>query len=154
LGDKDVLREAQYYPEHIYNSPYVQHALRFHALFRTYGKTTSVNMARFFQMVAQPTTSFLMACILENYFIHVRKLGLHQICSSISYKPPPSWPIDHVMNMFGFADEDELKQFFSYYNQKVEPPKVIFNKISVSYEYQSKYDIRISIMYHLTNINR
>ncbi|RKP08647.1 SAC3/GANP/Nin1/mts3/eIF-3 p25 family-domain-containing protein [Thamnocephalis sphaerospora] len=141
LGDKDVLRQAQYYRPQVYQSPMVQQALRFHSLYQRSGSFITVNMARFFRTVAHPATTFLTACMLEHFFINVRKHSLFSLCASVNIKQRPAVAIPQFAAMFGFTDNEELLKFCAYYGLTVTDSKVMLSTPQVQAEQASRLAI-------------
>ncbi|KAG0912225.1 hypothetical protein G6F33_006283 [Rhizopus arrhizus] len=91
IRDKDVVRQISSQPAHIFKHPYVKQALKFHAMAQRSNEIEETssrrnkaenafgsqnNYASFFKLVADPHTSFLMACLLETHFPEVRKGAL------------------------------------------------------------------------------
>jgi SAC3/GANP family len=88
IRDQDTVRWAQTLPLPIFKHPLVQRALDFHALAQRNNeimgtsarrnKPTNCEAAqnfftRFFKLVADKDTTFLMACMLESHFPDIRK---------------------------------------------------------------------------------
>ncbi|KAG1610027.1 hypothetical protein G6F46_010335 [Rhizopus delemar] len=91
IRDKDVARQISSQPAHIFKHPYVKQALKFYAMAQRSNEIEETpsrrnkaenafgsqsNYASFFKLVADPHTSFLMACLLETHFPEVRKGAL------------------------------------------------------------------------------
>ncbi|KAG1328469.1 hypothetical protein G6F62_008130 [Rhizopus arrhizus] len=91
IRDKDVVRQISSQPAHIFKHPYVKQALKFHAMAQRSNEIEETSSRRnkaenafgsqnnydsFFKLVADPHTSFLMACLLETHFPEVRKGAL------------------------------------------------------------------------------
>ncbi|RKP27491.1 SAC3/GANP/Nin1/mts3/eIF-3 p25 family-domain-containing protein [Syncephalis pseudoplumigaleata] len=127
LGDKDILRQAQFYTPEVMQSPLVQHALRFHALYQQEGAFQMVDMVRFFRLVAHPSTSFLTACLLEHFFIKIRKAGLAILRNAVNLRQKPAMPVERFASMFAFADYAELEEFCDFYGMAIRDGQVILS---------------------------
>jgi len=88
IRDQDVVRWAQTLRLPIFTHPLVQRALEFHALAQRNNEIMGTSarrnkpanceaaqnfFTRFFKMVADKDTTFLMACMLEGHFPDIRK---------------------------------------------------------------------------------
>ncbi|KAI8048539.1 SAC3/GANP/Nin1/mts3/eIF-3 p25 family-domain-containing protein [Syncephalis plumigaleata] len=132
LGDKDILRQAQFYPADIVQSPLVQHALKFHALYQQEGSFQMIDMIRFFRLVAHPTTSFLTACLLEHFFIKIRKSGLAILRNAVNLRQKPSIPVERFVSMFSFTDYTELEEFCQFFGMTLNDNQVILSQDDTS----------------------
>ncbi|EIE81159.1 hypothetical protein RO3G_05864 [Rhizopus delemar RA 99-880] len=98
IRDKDVARQISSQPAHIFKHPHVKQALKFHAMAQRNDENEETssrcnkeekafgsqnNYASFFKLIADPHTSFLMACLLETHFPEVRKGALKSM--SVDY---------------------------------------------------------------------
>ncbi|KAG1050671.1 hypothetical protein G6F43_007073 [Rhizopus delemar] len=98
IRDKDVARQISSQPAHIFKHPYVKQALKFHAMAQRNDENEETssrcnkeekafgsqnNYASFFKLIADPHTSFLMACLLETHSPKVRKGALKAM--SVAY---------------------------------------------------------------------
>jgi hypothetical protein len=98
IRDQDVARQAQTLPINIFRHPYLQRALEFHALAQRNNEIMETSSRRnkplnteacqnfystFFRLIADPNTTFLMACMLECHFADVRKGALKAM--NVSY---------------------------------------------------------------------
>ncbi|EIE89091.1 hypothetical protein RO3G_13802 [Rhizopus delemar RA 99-880] len=98
IRDKDVARQIYSQSAHIFKHPHVKQALKFHAMAQQNDEIEETssrcnkeekafgsqnNYASFFKLVADPHTSFLMACLLETHSPEVRKGALKSM--SVGY---------------------------------------------------------------------
>lgn len=98
IRDQDVARQAQTLPITIFRHPYMKRALEFHALTQRNNEIMETSSRRnkplnieasqnfysaFFRLIADPNTTFLMACMLECHFADIRKGALKAM--NVSY---------------------------------------------------------------------
>ncbi|KAI7899182.1 SAC3/GANP/Nin1/mts3/eIF-3 p25 family-domain-containing protein [Cokeromyces recurvatus] len=101
IRDQDMARQVQTLPLYIFDHPYMKRALEFYALVQRNNEIletssrrnkpenvpASANFySRFFKMVADPSTPFLMACMLETHFSEIRKGALKAMNASYMFK--------------------------------------------------------------------
>lgn len=98
IRDQDVARQAMTLPVYLFKSQPIQRALEFRALSQRNNEIMESSSRRnkpenieasqnfysaFFKLIADPDTSFLMACMLETHFPEVRKGALKAM--NVSY---------------------------------------------------------------------
>ncbi|RUS31024.1 SAC3/GANP/Nin1/mts3/eIF-3 p25 family-domain-containing protein [Jimgerdemannia flammicorona] len=133
LRDQDIIRQAQLLPLSVFRDPWVQRALEFHSLAQRNNEIAASASrrnkppnceaaqnfySRFFKRVADPSTPYLLACMLETHFPDVRKGALKAMNKSYlaNYK---GYPLAKLVQVLGFDDEDEAMMNLSYYGLDV-----------------------------------
>ncbi|KAI8388507.1 SAC3/GANP/Nin1/mts3/eIF-3 p25 family-domain-containing protein [Radiomyces spectabilis] len=101
MRDQDVARQAMALPPHLFMHPYIQQALAFYGLAQRNNEIEETSSRRnkpvnveacqnfyskFFKLVADSSTSFLMACLLEGHFPDVRKGALKAMNHAYLYQ--------------------------------------------------------------------
>ncbi|KAG0202955.1 hypothetical protein BGX33_009375 [Mortierella sp. NVP41] len=140
LRDPDMIRQAQRLPLHIFQDPYIQVAAEMHALtrrnndFRRRAKVQSEAspnfFSRFFKLVAGPATTYLMACILETYFVEIRK-GALKALNKCYLEQHGGIPVEELATILGFDDADECITNCTEYGLELANPyhsAVVFGK--------------------------
>ncbi|KAL4806133.1 SAC3/GANP/Nin1/mts3/eIF-3 p25 family-domain-containing protein [Aspergillus unguis] len=73
--------------------------------------------ARFFSLVNSPSVSYLMACVAEIYFNHMRQTAIRSIWKGYCRYPASQqhkneeWTVDELTNVLCFDDNDQTVQF-------------------------------------------
>ncbi|KAL3463972.1 SAC3/GANP/Nin1/mts3/eIF-3 p25 family-domain-containing protein [Aspergillus heterothallicus] len=125
----DLEARVQKWPTELRNSPRVQAALE---LFAAAGNTWEYQgtldakrpnaiaqgfYARFFGLVNSPGVSYLMACVAEIYFNHMRQTAIRSIWKGYCRSPASQqhkneeWTVDELTTVLYFDDEDQTIQF-------------------------------------------
>ncbi|KZF22611.1 hypothetical protein L228DRAFT_129763 [Xylona heveae TC161] len=126
----DTEERAQRWPKEIFWDPRVQRALKI------YAAATSVveeqgplqpytgysvaqgNYGRFWSTVGSQEISYLMACVAEIYFNHVRKAALSSIMRAYKqggHAKTEDWTLNDLVPVLGFDDDDEVRIFCEAY---------------------------------------
>ncbi|KAF9935129.1 hypothetical protein FBU30_007508 [Linnemannia zychae] len=116
LRDPDMIRQAQQLPLHIFQDPYIQVAAEIHALTRRNNdlrrrakiqSEASPNFfSRFFKLIAGPSTTYLMACLLETNFVEIRKGALKALNKSY-LEQHAGFPLEDLVKILGCDDAEE-----------------------------------------------
>ncbi|KAL2839939.1 SAC3/GANP/Nin1/mts3/eIF-3 p25 family-domain-containing protein [Aspergillus pseudoustus] len=125
----DLEARVQKWPTELRNSPRVQAALE---LFAAAGNTWDYQgtldakrpnaiaqgfYARFFSLVNSPGVSYLMACVAEIYFNHMRQTAIRSIWKGYCRSPASQqhkneeWTVDELTTVLYFDDEDQTIEF-------------------------------------------
>ncbi|KAL6233837.1 hypothetical protein BDW75DRAFT_214053 [Aspergillus navahoensis] len=125
----DLEARVQKWPPELRNAPRVRVALE---LFAAAGNTWEYQgtldakrpnaiaqgfYARFFSLVNSPGVSYLMACVAEIYFNHMRQTAIRSIWKGYCRYPSSQqhkneeWTIDELTNVLCFDDNDQTIQF-------------------------------------------
>lgn len=125
----DLEARVQKWPAELRNSTRVQAALE---LFAASGNTWDYQgtldsrrpnaiaqgfYTRFFELVDSPSVSYLMACVAEIYFNHVRQTAIRSIWKGYCRYPMSQqhkneeWTIDELTTVLCFDDSDQTIQF-------------------------------------------
>ncbi|KAI9271180.1 SAC3/GANP/Nin1/mts3/eIF-3 p25 family-domain-containing protein [Helicostylum pulchrum] len=123
IKDEDIAQRSMRLPVHIFKSQYVTRALEFRALSQRNNEILETSSRRnkpenieacqnfysyFFKLIADPTTPYLMACLLETHFSEVRKGALKAMNTSYMMKAG-GVPAEHVRQVLAY---DTMKQLF------------------------------------------
>lgn len=123
IKDEDIAQRSMRLPIHIFKNPYMKRALEFRALSQRNNEILETSSRRnkpenieasqnfysmFFKLIADPSTPFLMACLLETHFSEVRKGALKAMNASYMMKAGGVQAED-VRQVLGY---DTLKQLF------------------------------------------
>ncbi|KAK9761728.1 actin cytoskeleton and mitosis protein, partial [Basidiobolus ranarum] len=153
LRDIDMARQAQLYPKEIFCSSIVQQALKFHSLCQInnayYKRNMSPNceaapnfFSKFFKLVRDRHTSYLMACLLEWHFVDVRKYALKAMNKTFLYQLQ-GYPMSDLVELLWFDDEDQaIQECQTYGLEVIEDPilMVKFGKKDVESKRLTFYD--------------
>ncbi|RCH83600.1 hypothetical protein CU098_004615, partial [Rhizopus stolonifer] len=116
IRDQDVVRQAQTLPVHIFRHPYMTRAIEFFGLAQRNNEIMETSSRRnkpenveasqnfyskFFKLIADPGTPFLMACMLECHFADIRKGALKAM--NVSY-----------MMKAGGVEAEHVRQVLAY----------------------------------------
>ncbi|KAL5002826.1 SAC3/GANP/Nin1/mts3/eIF-3 p25 family-domain-containing protein [Aspergillus recurvatus] len=125
----DLEARVQKWPSELRNAPRVRVALE---LFAAAGNTWEYQgtldakrpnaiaqgfYARFFSLVNSPGVSYLMACVAEIYFNHMRQTAIRSVWKGYCRYPSSQqhkneeWTIDELTNILCFDDNDQTIQF-------------------------------------------
>ncbi|KAL2813279.1 SAC3/GANP/Nin1/mts3/eIF-3 p25 family-domain-containing protein [Aspergillus granulosus] len=125
----DLEARVQKWPTDLRNSPRVQVALE---LFAAAGNTWEYQgtldakrpnaiaqgfYARFFNLVNSPGVSYLMACVAEIYFNHMRQTAIRSIWKAYCRSPASQqhkneeWTVDELTSVLYFDDNDQTIEF-------------------------------------------
>ncbi|KAJ5176742.1 uncharacterized protein N7482_002619 [Penicillium canariense] len=125
----DLEARVQKWPPALLNSPRVQVALDLYAAACNtweYQGTLDARRpnaiaqgfyARFFHIIDSPSVSYLMACVAEIYFNHVRQTTIRAIWKAYCRIPASQqhkndeWTIDQLTNVLHFDDDDQTIKF-------------------------------------------
>lgn len=149
--DPELEREIQTLPNHIYNDPQVQMALKIRNLMsqnniQERGHINSVGalnlFVEFFRVVYSEKTPFLLSCLLETHFNEIRFYALKAMARSYHTKGG-AYPANSLAEMLGYSSVDELVKFVKYYDIDVvhENSNVfidLFNKEKLENKYKLK----------------
>ncbi|GAA5814801.1 hypothetical protein MFLAVUS_008303 [Mucor flavus] len=123
IKDEDIAQRSMRLPVHIFKSQYVTRALEFRALSQRNNEILETSSRRnkpenieacqnfysyFFKLIADPSTPYLMACLLETHFSEVRKGALKAMNTSYMMKAG-GVPAEHVRQVLAY---DTTKQLF------------------------------------------
>lgn len=113
LRDSDTIRQTELLSTHIFNSRYIQSALRLQSLVlrnnesrgergrRPANSEASLNaFSRFFKAVAKDDTSYLLACLAESHFTDVRRGALVALKKAYIERNP-QYPLPKLAKMLG-----------------------------------------------------
>ncbi|KAF2069455.1 hypothetical protein CYY_009228 [Polysphondylium violaceum] len=107
-------------PQEIFYHPFIQYAIEVWKAYR------SSNYCRFFILAAKGT--FLQACILHRYFIHVRKMAVKYM--NKAYRAGKNaitmYPIADFQSLLMFYDIAETMDFIEQYRFSVDSDQVVF----------------------------
>ncbi|ORX61587.1 hypothetical protein DM01DRAFT_1125563 [Hesseltinella vesiculosa] len=141
LRDPDTIRQTQSLPPSVFRHPLVTRALKFSAIMQRNNEIMETSSrrnkphnveasqnsyAQFFNLVADPDTPFLMACMLEAHFPDVRKGALKAM--NLVYRPNTGPDIDYVIRVLGYDSEDDFTSDAALYGLKLENGQVQFNQ--------------------------
>ncbi|KAF4277336.1 hypothetical protein KXW65_007067 [Aspergillus fumigatus] len=125
----DLEARVQKWPAELRSSPRVQVALE---LFAAAGNTWEYQgtldakrpnaiaqgfYERFFNLVDSPAVSYLMACVAETYFNHMRQTAIRSIWKGYCRYPASQqhkneeWTVDELTNVLHFDDESQTIEF-------------------------------------------
>ncbi|PTU19801.1 hypothetical protein P175DRAFT_0438991 [Aspergillus ochraceoroseus IBT 24754] len=125
----DLEARVQKWPPELRNSPRVKAALE---LFAAAGNTWEYQgtldakrpnaiaqgfYARFFRLVDSPGVSYLMACVAEIYFNHMRQTAIRSIWKGYCRYPSSQqhkneeWTVDELTTVLYFDDDDQTVKF-------------------------------------------
>ncbi|KAJ3217920.1 hypothetical protein HDU67_007071 [Dinochytrium kinnereticum] len=117
--------EVQLRPE-VFSHPHVQHAIELQQLAQCgtdrhkAGFSGSMNFyTRFFRLLESQATTYLVACLLHQEFIPIRRAALRAMHKSY-YNLAPYFPLADLVGPLGFDDEEEAKYNLEYYGVKCE----------------------------------
>lgn len=146
IRDQDVIRWAQTLRVQVFSHPLVQRALEFHALAqrnnempetgKRRNKPTNCEAAqnfytRFFKLIADKDTTFLMGCMLETQFPDIRRGALKAMNKTYNPRLPPLPAVD-VQKMLAYDTIDDcLKEaeFYGIIVNRADPnPSIHFGK--------------------------
>ncbi|KAI8091526.1 SAC3/GANP/Nin1/mts3/eIF-3 p25 family-domain-containing protein, partial [Thamnidium elegans] len=123
IKDEDIAQRSMRLPVYIFKSQYITRALKFRALSQRNNEILESSSRRnkpenieacqnfysyFFKLIADPGTSFLMACLLETHFSEVRKGALKAMNASYMMKAG-GVQAEHVRQVLAY---DTIKQLF------------------------------------------
>ncbi|XP_030386555.1 protein xmas-2 [Scaptodrosophila lebanonensis] len=121
LADANFLWDIAQLPIELQGCAQIKHAIKFYLALQ------DTNFVRFFELVRDPETTYLSACILLTYFTRLRVLALRRLVQS--YRAPrlqdSSLPVRFVTKMLGFVSEEEAIDFLEYYKLKVWDARVV-----------------------------
>ncbi|XP_017871526.1 PREDICTED: protein xmas-2 [Drosophila arizonae] len=108
LADANFLWDISQLPVELQNCKEIRRAIQFHLALQ------DTNFVRFFQLLREPETSYLSACILITYFIRLRILAMHRIVQA--YRAPRKYeftllPVQYIRQMLLFASDEETIEF-------------------------------------------
>lgn len=125
----DLEARVQTWPASLLNSPRVQVALELYAASCNtwdYQGTLDARRpnaiaqgfyTRFFNIINSPSVSYLMACVAEIYFNHVRQTAIRAIWKGYCRQPVSQqhkneeWTVEDLMKVLHFDDDDQTIQF-------------------------------------------
>lgn len=143
LRDGDVARRTQHVPYEVFSSPWIQSAMDLRSLAQhpSSGKSqqglrsVSYVFSRLLKEVKQPSTSFLMACLMETHFMMLRKEALKAMAASYMSK---STSVEKCGRLLGFESDEQTVDFIQACGLKLEigaasekswkAPYVVINK--------------------------
>ncbi|KAG2236387.1 hypothetical protein INT48_008369 [Thamnidium elegans] len=121
IKDEDIAQRSMRLPVYVFKIQYITRALKFRALSQRNNEILETPSRRnkpenieacqnfysyFFKLIADPGTSFLMACLLETHFSEVRKGALKAMNASYMMKAGGA-QAEHVRQMLAY---DTIKQ--------------------------------------------
>jgi hypothetical protein len=131
MKDLTVFEQAESYHPSVFNSVWIQQALKLHALAQCNNEAQRTNKSappngeasqnwasKFFKEVHKTRTPYLLACVVEMHFTSIRKAGLKAMNTSCEGKYPI--PLDVIAKMYGFEDLQDAFDFCDYYGLKVD----------------------------------
>lgn len=120
IRDPDVGRQVERMPPDLLHLPIIRLALDIRATVQRNNaantrRATNIEAAqnlysRFFKFVAQTTTPFLVACLLEHHFTDIRKGALKAMKSSFLPNHRP-YQLSSMTSILGFDDDLEAAAF-------------------------------------------
>ncbi|KAK3820498.1 MAG: SAC3/GANP/Nin1/mts3/eIF-3 p25 family-domain-containing protein, partial [Linnemannia gamsii] len=147
LRDPDMIRQAQQLPFHIFQNPYIQVAAEIHALTRrnndverrakVQSEASPNFFSRFFKLVAGPSTTYLMACLLETNFVEIRK-GALKTLNKCYLDRHNGFPVEDLVTILGFDGAEECIANCEEYDLPLSTPdlsSVIFGRKDASRRY-------------------
>ncbi|KAJ3101399.1 hypothetical protein HDU97_001386 [Phlyctochytrium planicorne] len=112
--------ETQLRPE-VFDDPYVQLAIELQQLAQCGTDTHKAGMAgslnfysRFFRLVESENVTYLMACLLHQEFIPIRRAALRAMHKGY-YNLAPHFPLADLVGPLGCDDEEEVRYNLAYY---------------------------------------
>ncbi|OBZ81156.1 SAC3 family protein 1, partial [Choanephora cucurbitarum] len=124
IRDQDIARQAQTLPMHVFKHPYITRALDFFGLVQRNNEIMETSSrrnkpenveasqnfySRFFKLIQDSQTTFLMGCMLESHFADVRKGALKAMNVSYMIKAG-GVEAEHVRQILAY---DSLKQLLN-----------------------------------------
>ena len=139
LYDPLVKLQIELLPNDIFLSPIVQQTLKLCRLAQssshiaTFSKTpnrpaTQNLIPIFFREIASDSTPYLLACLAEYHFVHIRRAGLYSMMSSIMYLPKSIFPLRDLTEFLDFDSNDECKEFCLKFSMEVVDEGVCLGK--------------------------
>lgn len=146
IRDKDIGRQMMAQPMHIFDHSYVQRALKFHAFAQRSNEIMETSSRRnkpenafgsqnnyqaLFNLITDPQTPFLMACLLESHFPEIRKGALKAM--NVSYMLRAGGvEAEHVQQALGYDTLKQCIQEALHYGMQVDmsqgQPTIIFGQ--------------------------
>ncbi|CAO3665687.1 unnamed protein product [Rhizopus microsporus] len=146
IRDKDIGRQMMAQPMHIFDHSYVQRALKFHAFAQRSNEIMETSSRRnkpdnafgsqnnyqaLFNLITDPETPFLMACLLESHFPEIRKGALKAM--NVSYMLRAGGvEAEHVQQALGYDTLKQCIQEALHYGMQVDmsqgQPTIIFGQ--------------------------
>ncbi|BFG01852.1 protein xmas-2 [Drosophila madeirensis] len=116
LADANFLWDVGQLPDELQTCPEIRRAIKF------YFSLQDTNFVRFFQLLRDPGTSYLSACILVRYFTRLRVLALHRLIQG--YRAPrknevSSLPLAYVAQMLACESQQEAANFVQHYGLEI-----------------------------------
>jgi hypothetical protein len=103
--DRDISRQVQLYPRHVYYSLLVQQALAFLDAYYSSHPVAQGNAARLFKMIGKSDVSVLTASVLEHHFSRIRKEALLRLGKATQRRGQAvAYAVDKIVSMLGFDD--------------------------------------------------
>lgn len=139
LRDQDQERQAQRWPQDVFNSKPVQQALKFFELAqRNNGAEVHLRMGNpescmnffgtIFRLIKSKTTSYLQACLLEFHFNDIRKTALKAIKNT--YRPDTKLVfLKDIQKMLGYESEEFVMRDCQHYGMNVGQTEVDGNML-------------------------
>ncbi|XP_037938398.1 protein xmas-2 [Teleopsis dalmanni] len=124
LGNSSFLWELKQLPEHIQNSKEIKRAVAF------YNALQNNNYVRFFNMVRDPETSYLSACLLLGYFTKLRLCAMNVIVKSYKWRKNEAFlPLSYLSNILAFEDDETAENFLIYHGLECIDSRVLLDRI-------------------------
>ncbi|KAM8721301.1 hypothetical protein ACLKA7_007209 [Drosophila subpalustris] len=129
LADANFLWDIGQLPVELQSCPEIRRAIQFYLALQ------DTNFVRFFQLLREPETSYLEACILVTYFTRLRILALQRLLSA--YRAPrkyeySSLPVSYIRQMLVFPNDVEADEFLESCDLNVnESGRVFYTSIRI-----------------------
>lgn len=139
LNDSNFLWEIKQLKSKVQKSREIRFAIS------VYLAMDSNNYVKFFNLVRE--TNYLNACILMRYFVQIRTKALHIILKSYTPRTPISFPIRFFVDVLGFEDSDDVREFCENHGLVCDQDSVVLDrKFFFTPEYSSKLDRALGLV--------
>ncbi|KAF7728825.1 hypothetical protein EC973_005451 [Apophysomyces ossiformis] len=134
IRDQDVARQTMSLPPHLFFHPYIQRALQFYGLAQRNNEILQTASRRhkpenieasqnfyskFFKLIRDPGTPFLMSCMLEWHFPEVRKGALKAMNTAYN-KAHSGVPVERVRQVLAYDTSEHLLEEVEIYGLPVD----------------------------------
>ncbi len=127
LGESNILREIQRWPQHIRHSEHVRFALSIYFAYN------SRNYVKFFRLIRSNKCLYLHACILHRYFYKVRCEAFKTIFTAFRDNKEKLFPLTKLVNILGFDDEDEAYDYCNLFGLEVSEDSNVLMRSFMNY---------------------
>ncbi|KAG0194942.1 hypothetical protein DFQ28_000041 [Apophysomyces sp. BC1034] len=134
IHDQDVARQAMSLPPHVFFHPYIQRALEFYGLAQRNNEIMETSSrrhkpenieacqnfySRFFKLIRDHNTPFLMSCMLEWHFSEVRKGALKAMNTAYN-KHHSGVSIEHIRQVLAYDTSEHLLEEVEIYGLPID----------------------------------